>query len=156
MAVALGSCWQVQPADPDGGVQEYSPDLFTIRSALTVALAPVWVSLNARPLGGLTAYTTVAGEAPVDMYVASKVVPSPDFSFVVNSLMAARLADTVCSTFETAPMTEQPDSPKPPSRNAAATRPVLRRWPATEAARSVRAVTALPSRATPRCERVRN
>ncbi len=45
---------------------------------------PDWVSRNASPSGGLTAYTTVTGELPVVTYVAAKAVVPPDFMVLVN------------------------------------------------------------------------
>jgi hypothetical protein len=45
-------------------VQEYSPDVFTMMCTVLV-LVPVGVTSKARPWGGSTAYTTVAGEPPV-------------------------------------------------------------------------------------------
>ena len=74
-------------------MHEYSPAEFTMMSTLLVP--PVGVALNTSPLGGSTAYTIVAGELPVVMYVASKVVASPDFTLLVKASMVALLPSTL-------------------------------------------------------------
>jgi len=62
----------------------------------------------------------VAGALPVVMYVASKVVASPDWILSVKVLMVALFPSTSCFTFSAAFTTEQPVSPNAPSTRAAA------------------------------------
>src|SRR5580698_8054920 len=79
VALAVPSFWHDSPElalvpEADEREHEYSPDALTMMST-GLLLPAVGVVTKARPLGGWTAYTTVAGELPVVTYVASNVTP---------------------------------------------------------------------------------
>jgi hypothetical protein len=108
---------------PGDTLHRYSPEELetTLKDPAPPLAAVLWASLNSRSRGGCTAYTTVAGELPVVMYVASNVFALFD-SLVAKPLMIDLFADTSCATLLTAPMTPHPDTTPAASAAAAAAR----------------------------------